>query len=272
VRLSAAFTGRRTVLVAGGKGGVGKTTVAVLLALGLSRRMRVGLLDADLSGPSVPRALGLDGRPRVANGCIEPVRALGLDVMSVGLLAPPDKAFAWQGPLLRGVLYQLLSDVSWRGTDALVIDTPPGTAETHLALLDLLRPTAAVVVTTPHPLAAADTSRCLSFLRGAEVPVVAAVNNMAEYRCERCGALARMPEQVTEALSSVPVVTLPFLQDASVMALGPALVEGAARGIDVLVDLVSAVCGPDEAGSPGNVPESTGCDPAGAVRCAEEMR
>lgn len=176
----------RVVLVGGGKGGVGKSTVAAALAERLAARgARVGLLDADLSGPSLPTLLGLTARPQVVDGMMLPVPAGRLAVMSTGLLGPAEKAFTWRGPLLRGILRQLLNEVAWGPLDHLVVDLPPGSGEIHTALLDLVTPSAAVVVTTPQPLAVADTRRFLSFLAD-QAPVVGVVENMSGSQCPQC--------------------------------------------------------------------------------------
>ncbi|MFD9357949.1 P-loop NTPase [Streptomyces sp. NPDC060031] len=175
----------RVVLVGGGKGGVGKSTVAAALAERLAQESRVGLLDADLSGPSLPTLLGLTGRPEVVDGMMLPVPAGSLGVMSTGLLGPAEKAFTWRGPLLRGILWQLLNEVAWGPLDYLVVDLPPGSGEIHTALLDLVTPSAAVVVTTPQPLAVADTRRFLSFLSD-QAPVVGVVENMSGSQCPQC--------------------------------------------------------------------------------------
>lgn len=182
----------RVVLVGGGKGGVGKSTVAAALAERLAERSRVALLDADLSGPSLPTLLGLTDRPRVVDGRMLPVPAGRLGVMSTGLLGPADKAFTWRGPLLRGILRQLLNEVAWGPLDFLVVDLPPGSGEIHTALLDLVTPSAAVVVTTPQPLAVADTRRFLSFL-AEQVPVVGVVENMSGIECPQCHRHSETP-------------------------------------------------------------------------------
>jgi ATP-binding protein involved in chromosome partitioning len=186
----------QVVMVAGGKGGVGKTTVAAGLAFRLAARgARVGLVDADVSGPSVPVLLDLAGPVRVRDGAMVPPLAhdgeAGVRVMSSGLFGEGDKAFTWQGPLLRGVLRQFLRDVAWAAPDYLVVDTPPGTGETHTVVMDELAPDATVLVTTPQALAVADTRRSMAFFQ-AVAPVRAVVENMAELHCDHCGHRTRL--------------------------------------------------------------------------------
>lgn len=172
----------RVVLVAGGKGGVGRTTVAAGLAFALAREHEVGLLDADLSSPNLPVLLGAHGPPLVRDGKIVPAHASDgaatVPLMSTGLFGRPDTVFAWQGPSLVGVLRQFLRDVDWGRLDYLVVDVPAGTGQVHAALLDALTPDAAVVVTTSSALALADTRRCLRFLEDV-LPVAAIVENFA---------------------------------------------------------------------------------------------
>lgn len=173
----------RVVLVAGGKGGVGRTTVAAGLAFALAREHEVGLLDGDLSSPNLPALLGVSGPPRVRDGMMVPALASDgaatVSLMSTGLFGRPDTVFAWQGPLLRGVVRQFVRDVDWGKPDYLVVDLPAGAGPVHAALIDVLAPDAAVVVTTADPLAVADTRRCVRFLEDV-VPVAAIVENRAD--------------------------------------------------------------------------------------------
>lgn len=185
------LTSTKIVLSCGGKGGVGKSTVAVNLATILtSMGLQVGLLDADLQGPSIPTMLGLSDRPRVVRGKIQPVALNGLKVMSSGLLASAEQTFAWKGPLLRGALKQMLRDVAWGALDVLVIDTPPGTGDLHMALMTLVDVTGAVIVTTPQRVAVADTRRSMTMLRSIGVPIRAVVQNMSYFVCPHCEAKA----------------------------------------------------------------------------------
>jgi len=181
-----------TIVVLSGKGGVGKSTVAVNLALGLARSgMKVGLLDADIHGPSVPLMLGLEGAGVKSDGqSIQPVPyAHGLKVMSIGfLLGGRDEAVIWRGPLKMGVLKQFLSDVAWGELDYLVVDLPPGTGDEPLSICQLM-PAAdgAVVVTTPQQIAITDVRKCVTFCRKLGLPVLGVVENMSGFVCPHCG-------------------------------------------------------------------------------------
>lgn len=172
---------KRVIAVASGKGGVGKSTVCVNLAAAFARRgARVGLLDGDIHGPSVPTLLGLGGaRPTMSDGKIRPLEAHGLSVLSIGNLVDADKALAWRGPMVMGALRQLLTDVDWGALDVLMIDTPPGTGDVHLSLGQTGRLSGAVIVSTPQELALADVRRSVAFFRQVKTPVLGLIENMA---------------------------------------------------------------------------------------------
>ncbi len=183
---------RRTVMVLSGKGGVGKSTAAANLAVLLADEgFQVGLLDADMHGPSVPRLLALEPAGVGSDGeSIVPARhGERLRVVSLGLLGPsPDEAIIWRGPLKMNVLRQLLADVEWGELDYLVIDLPPGTGDEPLSLCQLIpEATGAVVVTTPQELALSDVRRCITFCRRLKLPVLGVLENMAGMDCPHCG-------------------------------------------------------------------------------------
>lgn len=171
----------RVIAVASGKGGVGKSTVAARLALALSARGdKVGLLDLDIYGPSLPVLFDLDGvRPEVKDGKVMPLTAAGLTLMSIGFLVDQSQALAWRGPMVMGASKQLLDDVSWPSLDWLIIDTPPGTGDAHITLLQRTRIDGAVIVTTPSPLAVADVRRGAALFRKMNTPILGLVENMA---------------------------------------------------------------------------------------------
>jgi ATP-binding protein involved in chromosome partitioning len=175
--------------VASGKGGVGKSTVAVNLALALSRLgLRIGLLDADIYGPSVPRLLGLKGKPVSKDGKrLEPMEAYGIKAMSIGLLFDPDSAAIWRGPVATTALNQLMTDTNWGELDALIIDMPPGTGDIHLTLAQRVAMTGAVIVSTPQDIALIDARKGLAMFRRVAVPVLGIVENMSVYACPNCG-------------------------------------------------------------------------------------
>ncbi|HOW50908.1 MAG TPA: Mrp/NBP35 family ATP-binding protein [bacterium] len=181
----------KTILVMSGKGGVGKSTVAVNIAVALQRQgKRVGLLDADIHGPSIPTMMGLEGaRTRGGLGAIEPVEANGVKVISMGFfLDKSDDPVIWRGPMKMNVIKQFLADVAWGDIDALVVDLPPGTGDEPLSVCQLIgKVDGAVIVTTPQRVAAVDVRKSISFCEELKVPVIGVVENMSGFRCPRCG-------------------------------------------------------------------------------------
>jgi len=180
---------KNLVAVASGKGGVGKTTVAVNLALALSKLgFKVGLLDADVYGPNVPIMLGSTAEP-MATGAqrIIPVEAQGIKMISMGLLNPGDKPVIWRGPMLHSVITQFLRSVEWGELDYLVIDLPPGTGDVQLTLIQTVAVTGAVIVTTPSIVALADVRKAIEMFRQVNVEVLGVVENMSSFRCPDCG-------------------------------------------------------------------------------------
>jgi len=180
---------KNIIAVASGKGGVGKSTTAVNLAVALAQTgARMGLLDADIHGPSVPRMMGLDGRrPRVKDKMIFPLGNFGVTTMSIGFLVPEEQAVIWRGPMVAGALTQLLNDVAWGELDYLVIDLPPGTGDAQLTLTQNVPVTASVIVTTPQDIALIDARKGMSMFRKVNVPVLGVVENMSVFICPHCG-------------------------------------------------------------------------------------
>jgi ATP-binding protein involved in chromosome partitioning len=180
---------RNIIAVASGKGGVGKSTTAVNLALALQAEgARVGVLDADIYGPSIPKMLGLEGRPDSPDGkSIEPKRKHGLQAMSIGLLVGEDTPMIWRGPMVTQALQQLLNNTLWDDLDYLVIDLPPGTGDIQLTLAQRVPVSGAVIVTTPQDIATLDARKALQMFAKVEVPVLGIVENMAVHVCSNCG-------------------------------------------------------------------------------------
>jgi ATP-binding protein involved in chromosome partitioning len=181
---------KNTIAVASGKGGVGKSTTAVNLALALAQEgASVGLLDADIYGPSLPMMMGLSGqRPQSLDGkTMQPLENHGVQVISMGFLVAQDTAMVWRGPMATQALDQLLRQTQWRGLDYLVIDMPPGTGDIQLSLSQRVPLTGAVVVTTPQDIALLDATRGVKMFEKVGVPILGLVENMATHICEQCG-------------------------------------------------------------------------------------
>jgi ATP-binding protein involved in chromosome partitioning len=180
---------RAFVAVASGKGGVGKSTTAVNLALALATMgHKVGLLDADIYGPSMPRMMGLTGRPRTREDrTIEPMERYGVRCMSMGFLVPEEAPMIWRGPMVMSAIEQLLRDVAWGELDVMVVDLPPGTGDAQLTLAQRVPLTGAVIVSTPQDIALIDARKGLNMFRKVDVPVFGIVENMSYFECPNCG-------------------------------------------------------------------------------------
>ena len=180
----------KIVAVASGKGGVGKSTTACNLALGLSKLgLKVGVLDADIFGPSMPRLFGLTEKPSLAadGQKLKPLEAYGVKVMSIGLLVEPDAAIVWRGPMVASALNQFLRDVDWGTLDVLVIDMPPGTGDVQLTIAQNAPVSGAVIVSTPQDLSLIDARRAVAMFKQVETPILGIVENMSFFICPHCG-------------------------------------------------------------------------------------
>jgi len=180
---------KNIIAVASGKGGVGKSTTAVNLALALAAEgASVGILDADIYGPSQPQMLGITGRPDSADGkSIEPMERHGIQAMSIGFLVDVDTPMVWRGPMVTGALEQLLRDTRWKDLDYLVIDLPPGTGDIQLTLSQKVPVTGAVIVTTPQDIALLDARKGLKMFEKVGIPILGIVENMSTHICSNCG-------------------------------------------------------------------------------------
>jgi ATP-binding protein involved in chromosome partitioning len=180
---------KNIVAVASGKGGVGKSTTAVNLALALAAEgARVGLLDADIYGPSLPMMMGIEGRPESEDGqTMDPLENYGVQVMSIGFLVAQDEAMIWRGPMATQALEQLLRQTNWKDLDYLVVDMPPGTGDIQLTLSQRVPMTGAVIVTTPQDIALLDAKKGIKMFEKVGVPILGIVENMAVHVCTNCG-------------------------------------------------------------------------------------
>jgi len=176
------------IAVASGKGGVGKSTVAVNLAVSLARQgHKVGLLDADIYGPSLPRMLGVQRKPEVRDDKMIPIQAWGLSCMSIGFLVDEETPMIWRGPMVMGALEQMMGQVSWGALDVLVVDMPPGTGDAQLTMAQRVSLTGAVIVSTPQDIALLDARRGVKMFEKTRVPVLGLVENMSFFCCPNCG-------------------------------------------------------------------------------------
>jgi ATP-binding protein involved in chromosome partitioning len=179
---------KNTIAVASGKGGVGKSTVAVNLAVALAMDgAKVGLVDADVYGPSIPLMFGISEQPKVLNNKLQPLEKYGVKVMSIGFLVNPMEAVIWRGPMASGAVKQFMSDVNWGDLDYLIFDLPPGTGDIQLTLVQTIPLTGAIIVTTPQDVALADARKGLVMFQKVNVPVLGIVENMSYFICSHCG-------------------------------------------------------------------------------------
>ncbi len=193
IAMTSKRTTRRLIAVGSGKGGVGKSTLAANIAISLARRgCDVGMVDADIYGPSQPRLLGAEGRRPTANETkkLVPVATeYGLRMLSMGQLVKPGQAIAWRGPMAGNALGQLI-DADWGETDTLIIDLPPGTGDVQLTMVQKYKPAGAIIVSTPQDLALIDARRAIHLFEETNVPIIGLVENMAGYECPHCGAIS----------------------------------------------------------------------------------
>jgi ATP-binding protein involved in chromosome partitioning len=201
---------RTLVAVGSGKGGVGKSTVAANLAVALARAgRRVGLVDADIYGPSLPRIMGNGDRPELREKRIVPVDAHGVKMLSIGQLVEPGTALAWRGPMIASALGQLMEG-DWDDRELMIVDLPPGTGDIQMSLIQKWKPAGAVIVSTPQDLALIDATRAIDLFRKMDVPLLGLVENMSGYACPHCGEVSD-PFGAGGAEAAARVMSIPFL-------------------------------------------------------------
>jgi len=210
IAMTAAQPSRTLIAIGSGKGGVGKSTVSANLAIALARRCKkIGLIDADVYGPSQPTLLGTDAKPTAEGEQLVPVEAHGIKFLSLGQLVSPGHALAWRGPMATGALAKLM-EADWADSEILIVDLPPGTGDVQLSLIQRSRPAGAVIVSTPQDLSLIDARRAVDLFNKMSVPVLGIIENMATYVCPHCGESSH-PFGTGGAEAAAAEMGVPFL-------------------------------------------------------------
>lgn len=229
---------KHILLVASGKGGVGKSTVAVNIAAGLKKMgASVGIMDADIYGPSIPAMLGLKQMPKVQNERMEPVIGHGMAVMSIGFLVNPSDALIWRGPILHKVLTQFLEEVNWGVLDYLIVDLPPGTGDVQISIAQIVKPSAGILVTTPQDIAFADVRRAGVTMSKVEIPVLGVVENMSHFVCPHCGKSTTVFPSKEKGETAMRMVAPGFmLETLARIPLEPSVALSGEEGKPIVID------------------------------------
>ncbi len=229
---------KKIVAVASGKGGVGKSTTACNLALALcqparnARRLKIGVLDADIYGPSMPKLFALRGQPNILSGrTLEPLEGYGIKVMSIGFLVDAAKAMIWRGPMVASAITQMLRDVAWGELDVLVVDMPPGTGDAQLSLAQQAPLAGAIIVSTPQDLALIDARRGVAMFRDTKVPILGLIENMSYFICDDCGKRHHIFDNGGARAESAKL-GVPFLGE---IPLDPIIRERSDAGLPIVV-------------------------------------
>lgn len=226
IAMTAAEPSRVLIAIGSGKGGVGKSTVSANLAIALARRgKKVGLIDADVYGPSQTTLLGTDAKPTAEAERLVPVAAHGIKFLSLGQLVSPGHALAWRGPMATGALTKLI-EADWGDAELLIVDLPPGTGDVQLSLIQRSRPAGAIIVSTPQDLSLSDARRAVDLFNKTSVPVIGLIENMAAYRCPHCGEESH-PFGTGGAEAAAAEMGVPFLAR---LPLSPAVREASDAG------------------------------------------